>query len=142
MKRFGKYDGDFAALFECYGKVNSDVVTERELPSMMRRSVSTTGGESFPGLKRIKVFIQKPGRGADLMHLIKLNSIDSDDSTGGTILSGSESDKNFHMTTTKKSAQIKTIDDQGQLEDDFVTNVAPKFDRDSGELTIIHVEQL
>ena len=72
MKRFGKYDGDFAALFECYGKVNSDVVTERELPSMMRRSVSTTGGESFPGLKRIKVFIQKPGRGADLMHLIKL----------------------------------------------------------------------
>ena len=50
--------------------------------------------------------------------------------------------KNFHMTTTKKSAQIKTIDDQGQLENDFVTNVAPKFDRDSGELTIIHVEQL
>tara|TARA_B100002019_G_scaffold263569_1_gene251727 strand:- start:1592 stop:2020 length:429 start_codon:yes stop_codon:yes gene_type:complete len=142
MKRFGRYDNDFNALFECYNLVNPDVVVERELPSVSRQKNTTSSGESFPGLKKIKIFVQKPGRGADLMHMIDLKTIDSDDSDGGTVISGKESDKNFHMITTKKSAQIKTVDDQGQLENDFVTNIAPKFDRTSGELTIIHVEHL
>ena len=142
MKRFGRYDNDFNALFECYSMVNSDVVVERELPSVSRQKSTKISGESFPGLKKVKIFIQKPGRGADLMHVIDLKTIDSDDSDGGTVISGSESDKNFHMSTTKKSAQVKTVDDQGQLENDFVTNIAPKFDKSTGELTIIHVEHL
>ena len=60
MKRFGRYDNDFNALFECYSLVNSDVVVERELPSVSRQKSTKISGESFPGLKKVKIFIQKP----------------------------------------------------------------------------------
>jgi hypothetical protein len=141
MKRFGKYDNDFNALFECYSQVNS-MVMERQLPSETREPTSISTGDSFPGIKRVKLFIQKPGRGADLANLINVSRIDSDDGQNGSIISGSEGEKTFNIATTQKTAQVKMIDSQGNIENDFVTTVAPRYDSGSGELTIIHVETL
>ena len=144
MKRFGMYDNDFNNLFECYTKVTG-VINEapiRQLPSETRDTNTSSKGDSFPGLKQIKVFVQKPGRGADLMNMISVSSVDSDDRDGGAVISGNEHDRNFHVSTTKKSAQIKTIDRMGNVENDFVTNIEPRFDPNTGELTIIHVEEL
>ena len=42
----------------------------------------------------------------------------------------------------KKSAQVKVVDQQGNIENDFVTGIAPRFDEESGELTIIHVNEV
>jgi hypothetical protein len=143
MKRFGRYDNDFNNLFECYSKVSPGLIVERELPSATREILSDTiGGTSFNGLKNVKVFLQRPGRGADLSHLINLKSVDSDDGDGGAILTGSEDDKTFNIVTNKKSAQVKMIDQQGNVENDFVTNISPRFDGSTGELTIIQVEEL
>lgn len=144
MKRFGMYDNDYNNLFECYNQV-AGVINEapiRQLPSETREQSTSNKGDSFPGIKQIKVFVQKPGRGADLMNMINVSSVDSDDHEGGAIISGNENDRNFHVSTTKKSAQIKTIDRLGNIENDFVTNIEPRFDPKSGELTIIHVEEL
>lgn len=142
MKRFGRYDNDFNNLFECYSKVNKSFVIERQLPSETRQPITTLTGDSYPGIKHVKIFIQRPGRGADLAHLVKINSIDSDNGESGAILSGIEGDKTFHMSTTDTNAQVKVVDSQGNLENDFVTTVAPKYDSGTGELSIIHVETL
>lgn len=142
MKRFGTYDNDFNNLFECYNKVNKNIVVERSLPSETRQPITTLTGDSFPGIKHVKIFIQRPGRGADLAHLVNINSIDSDNGESGAILSGTEGEKSFHMSTTDTNAQVKVVDSQGNLENDFVTTIAPKYDSKSGELTIIHVETL
>lgn len=141
MKRFGMYNNDFNNLFECYAKVNKELVVEG-LPSETRKPVTISTGDSFPGLKNVKIFIQKPGRGADLSNIINVKSIDSDNGDGGAIISGTEHDKMFHLVTTDKNAQVKTIDKQGALENDFVTTVAPRYDENKGELTIIHIEHL
>lgn len=141
MKRFGRYDNDFNNLFECYQQVNG-MVMERSLPSETRQPTSITTGNSFPGVKHVKVFIQRPGRGADLTNMINVSRVDSDDGESGAIISGVDGDKTFNIATTKKTAQVKTIDSQGNLENDFVTNVSPRYDADKKELTIIHVEQL
>ena len=71
-----------------------------------------------------------------------MKSVDSDDGDGGAILTGSEDDKTFNIVTNKKSAQVKMIDQQGNVENDFVTNISPRFDGSTGELTIIQVEEL
>ena len=142
MKRFGRYDNDFNNLFECYSKVNKSFVIERQLPSETRQPITTLTGDSYPGIKHVKIFIQRPGRGADLAHLVKINSIDSDNGESGAILSGIEGDKTFHMSTTDTNAQVKVVDSQGNLENDFVTTVAPKYASGTGELSIIHVETL
>lgn len=143
MKRFGRYNNDFNNLFECYAKVSPGLVVERSLPSETRQPIDLSAkSPSFPNIKQIKVFVQRHGRGADLSHVIKTSSIHSDDGDGGVIISGSEGDKNFDVVTNKKSAQVKTIDRQGNIENDFVTNIAPRYDSGRGELTIIHVEEL
>ncbi len=143
MKRFGMYNDDFNGLFECYAKVSPGLVVERTLPSETRRTVDlSTKSSSYADIKQVKVFIQRHGRGADLAHVIKTKTVDSDDGDGGVILSGIEGEKNFNITTNKKSAQVKMIDSQGNIENDFVTNIAPRFDDNNKELTIIHVEEL
>jgi hypothetical protein len=141
MKRFGRYDNDFSNLFECYNQVTG-VVSEKQLPSQTRNINLSSKDRSFPGLERIKVFVQKHGRGADLMHMINVTSVGSDDGDGGTILTGQENDKTFHMSTTKDNAHLKIVDAQGNVENDFVTNVKPRYDTSTNELTIIHVENL
>ena len=140
MKRFGKYDNDFNNLFECYSKVGT--IVERELPSVSRASMTSISGDSFPGAKFIKVFIQKTGRGADLAHLAKVASIDSDDGDGGTVLTGHDGDKKLHIITTKKNAQVKTVDDIGNIENDFVTTAPVRYDNDLKEIIIIQVEEV
>jgi len=143
MKRFGRYNNDFNNLFECYAKVSPGLVAERTLPSETRKPIDLSSREpSYPDVKQVKVFIQRHGRGADLAHVIKAKNIDSDDGDGGVILSGTEGEKIFNIVTNKKSAQVKTIDSQGNIENDFVTNIAPRFDSENKELTIIHVEEL
>lgn len=135
------YDNDYNNLFECYGQINRSVVVEnRPLPSSTRETVSLPAGISFPDLKVVKIFTQKPGRGADLTNVIDVKSIDSDDHDGGVIVTGTEGDKNFNIITTKKTAQIKMIDNLGNIEDEFITNVAPRYS--NRELIIIHVEEL
>jgi len=141
MKRFGRYDNDFNGLFECYRQVNS-LVVERELPSATRQPTSITTGDSFPGIKTIKVFVQRPGRGADLTNIIDVNRLGSDNGDNGTVISGTEGDKIFNVTTTSKGSQIKTYDNENNLENDFVTNIAPRYDSEARELVIIHVEEL
>jgi hypothetical protein len=141
MKRFGRYDNDFNGLFECYRQVNS-LVVERELPSATRQPTSITTGDSFPGIKTIKVFVQRPGRGADLTNIIDVNRLGSDNGDNGTVISGTEGDKVFDVITTSKGAQIKTYDNENNLENDFVTNIAPRYDSEARELVIIHVEEL
>lgn len=144
MKRFGTYESDFANLFECYAQVNKSVVVERDLPSVNRSiNIPTTSKEpSFKGLKFIKIFLQRVGQGADLIHLVKLKSIDSDDGEGSTIITGSEGDDTIQIVVNKSSAQVKVVDSQGNIENDFVTNIAPRFDSENGELTIIHVNEV
>jgi len=144
MKRFGTYESDFANLFECYAQVNKSVVIERDLPSVSRSINIPTNkkGSSFKGLKFVKIFLQRTGQGADLIHLAKLKSIDSDDGQGSTIITASENDDTIQIVINKKSAQVKVVDQQGNIENDFVTGIAPRFDEESGELTIIHVNEV
>ena len=85
MKRFGYYDNDFNKLFECYERVTGDLVTEN-LPSELRElKQSQNSGTSYPGLDMVKVFHQKRGRGADLIHQIDVSKIESDNGEGGVI---------------------------------------------------------
>lgn len=144
MKRFGTYESDFANLFECYAQVNKNVVVERELPSVSRgvNIPTTSPGPSFKGLKYIKIFLQRNGQGADLIHLAKLKTIDSDDGEGSTVITATEDEDTIQIVSSKKSTQVKVVDSQGNIENDFVTRVAPKFDDESGELTIIHVNKV
>lgn len=144
MKRFGTYESDFANLFECYAQVNKSIVVERDLPSVSRNvNIPTNSKEpSFRGLKFIKIFLQRAGQGADLIHLAKLKSIDSDDGEGSTIITGTENDDTIQIIVNKKSAQVKVVDSQGNIENDFVTSIAPRFDNESGELTIIQVNEV
>lgn len=137
MKRFGRYDNDFSNLFECYCDVNQQL-RERNFTI----TESKYGSTSYPDLDNVKVFIQRPGRGADLIHQINLQSINSDDGDMNTMLTGKEGDKTFNITTTPESAQVKTVDIAGNIENDFVTRIKPKFDSDKKELIIIHVEEL
>lgn len=142
MKRFGMYNNDFNNLFECYAKVSPGLVLERDLPSQTRKKVTLSTGDSFPKIKRVKIFIQRPGRGADLAHTINIKSIDSDNHDGGAFITGTEHDKIFNVITTKTNAQVRVIDTQGNVENEFVTAVQPKYDSNTGELSIIHIETL
>lgn len=96
--------GDFANLFECYAQVNKSIVVERDLPSVSRSvNIPTNSKEpSFRGLKFIKIFLQRAGQGADLIHLAKLKSIDSDDGEGSTIITGTENDDTIQIIVNKK----------------------------------------
>lgn len=143
MKRFGMYNNDFNNLFECYNKVCGDVITEFQLPSQAREaSAVKIAGNSFPDLEKIKIFHQKFGRGADLIHQVDLKRIDSDDGDGGVILTGIENDKVFNIITNKKTAQVRLIDRTGQEENNFVTSVEPRFDPNTKELSIIQIDEL
>lgn len=144
MKRFGTYESDFANLFECYAQVNKSVVMERDLPSISRgiNIPTSKNGSSFKGLKFVKIFIQQTGQGADLIHLAKLKSIDSDDGEGSVIITTIEGDDTIQIVINKDNSQVKVVDSQGNVENDFVTSIAPRFDEDSGELTIIHVNEV
>jgi hypothetical protein len=144
MKRFGMYNDDFKNMFECYSRVSPEIVMENTLPSMSRKSTPAINpvGHSFPGAKFCKIFIQQPGRGADLRHLGKVTRIESDDGEGNTVISAEEGDKTLNVVTTESGAQVRMIDSTGKVENEFVTNVAPRFDSSTKEITIIHIEQL
>lgn len=140
MKRFGMYDDDFNNLFERYCDVNQNLRENRFMSAIIQEAVY--GSTSYPDLSNVKVFVQRPGRGADLVHQIDVKSINSDDGDMNTMLTGTEGDKTFNITTTPDSAQIKTVDQTGNVENDFVTRIKPRFDSDKKELIIIHVEEL
>ena len=143
MKRFGMYDNDFNSLFECYSKVRPGIIDERTLPSETRDSNVNKTGKSFPGLKSLKIFIQQPGRGADLRHLLSNLNLMSDDGDGGVVLSGDDGSGRIHASITKRDAQVKIIDPtDGRIENEFITRIQPKFDPERRELSIIHVEEL
>ena len=142
MKRFGMYNEDFNNLFDCYARVSPGLVVERQLPSETRKPVSIGGGDSFPRVNKVKIFIQRPGRGADLAHVIDIKSVDSDNHDGGVMITGTEGDRLFNINTTKVNAQVRVIDSQGNIENEFVTNVQPKYDSNTRELSVIHVEAL
>jgi hypothetical protein len=144
MKRFGMYNDDFKNMFECYSRVSPEIVAERTLPSMNRKTPPAINpvGHSFPGAKYCKIFIQQPGRGADLRHLGKVNRVESDDGEGNTVISSSEQNITLNVVTTETGAQVRIIDSTGRVENEFVTNIAPRFDNSTKEITIIHIEQL
>jgi hypothetical protein len=140
MKRFGRYNNDFNGLFECYAKVGT--IVERDLPSITRELEGPSTGDSFPGAQYVKIFIQKIGRGADLAHLARINSIDSDNGDGGAVISGEDGDKKIHIITTKDSTQVRVVDIAGAIENDFITPTPTRYDNNSKEITIIQVEEV
>lgn len=144
MKRFGMYNNDFNNLFECYSQVNSMIV-ERELPSITRIPVNTSSGESsFPGAKFIKIFTQKPGMGADMTILGKIDTIDSDDGKGSVILTARDADKTINATISSptKQCHIKVISSEGEIEEDFITTVPVRFDPEQKDITIINIQEV
>ena len=140
MKRFGRYNNDFNGLFECYAKVGT--IVEGELPSSNRNPIVSSSIESFPGAEFIKVFVQQKGRGADLVHLAKVESIGSDDGDGGTVISGEDGDKTLHISTTNNGVKVTVSDKQGSIENTFVTPTPVRYDNKSKEITIIQVEEV
>jgi len=140
MKRFGRYNSDFTNLFECYSQVGT--VTERKFPSTSIGIDGASSGISFPGAEFIKVFIQQAGRGADLTHLAKISSIDSDDGDGGSIITGVEGDKQLHIVTTKDNAQVRVVGSAGDIENEFVTITPIRYDDKNKEIVIIQVEEV
>lgn len=140
MKRFGMYNDDFTNLFECYAKVGT--VVERKLPSMSRTAMSVSTTPSFDNARAVKIFIQRPGQGADLAHLAKIVSVDSDDGKGGVILTCKEGDKTIQLSTTPDNAQVKVVSSSGEIENHFITTLPVRFDAESGELTVIQVEEV
>lgn len=143
MKRFGRYDNDFNNLFECYSQVQPELVQEISLPSLSRSKQTKSTQPSYPGLNTIKIFVQQPGRGADLRHMASDCDVMSDDGDGGVILSGKSDQDSIHATITKNDAQIKIVDPvDGHVENEFVTKIKPRYDSAQNELSIIHVEEL
>jgi len=143
MKRFGRYDSDYNNLFECYSKVQPGLIREVSLPSMTRQKITKSHGNSYPELETVKIFIQQPGRGADLRHQVSNCEVMSDDGDGGVVLTGEDGRDTIHAVLTKRDAQIKVIDsNDGHVENEFITTIQPKFDSDQKELRIIHVEEL
>lgn len=140
MKRFGRYDNDFNGLFECYAKVGT--IVERELPSISREPIMSKTGDSFPGAKFIKVFVQQKGRGADLVHLAKIDSIGSDDGECGTVITGKDGDKTLHICTIKSGVKVTVSDKEGSIENTFVTPTPARYDNKSKEITVIQVEEV
>lgn len=139
MKRFGKYDSQYTGLFDAYATVNPTI---REVVHIERTYNEAAKNPSFPGIKFVKIFLQKAGRGADLIHLGKVVSVDSDDGQGNTIISATDDMKNLHITLAGKTAQVKIVDPKGFLENEFVTTTPVRFDGDKKELTIINIEEL
>jgi hypothetical protein len=139
MKRFGKYDSQYTGLFDAYTAVNPTFCEPIQPKRLFTESSKTL---TFPGIKFVKIFLQKAGRGADLIHLGKVIAIDSDDGEGNTIMSAVDDEKNIHITLAGKATQVKIIDDRGQLENEFVTTTPARFDLDKKELTIINIEEL
>jgi hypothetical protein len=139
MKRFGKYDSQYIGLFDAYKAVNPAFRAPVYVENIYTESSKVP---TFPGIKFIKIFLQKAGRGADLIHLGKVIAVDSDDGQGNTIMTAEDSTKMLHITLTGKASQVKVVDDQGRLENEFVTATPIRFDVDKKELTIINIEEL
>ena len=139
MKRFGKYDSQYTGLFDAYTAVNPTIKENVYVKPTLNESGKAL---SFPGIKFVKIFVQRAGRGADLVHLGKITSVDSDDGQGNTIMSAVDNNKNLHITLANKSAQVKIVDDRGYLENEFVTTTPIRFDGEKKELTIINIEEL
>lgn len=137
MKRFGMIDSDFSCLSECYQRVYKPVVAPNfNLP------VVESAGITYPGLERVKIFIQKPGLGADLRHFVKVNNVQSDDGQGGLVLTGVDGDHIFNIIIANNQAQVRMIDDRGEEVNNFITTISPKFDSKQKELIIIQKEEL
>lgn len=142
MKRFGYYNNDFNNLFECYAKVTP--IVERELPSVNMQRVTTLNknGHSYPEAKFCKIFVQRPGGGADLTYFGKISSIDSDDGQGNTVITAKDGDKILNVVTTKSNAQVRVISNTGHVDDEFITSLPARFDSSSKDITIIKIEDL
>lgn len=140
MKRFGMYNDDFNNLFECYSQVNGEDTTNL----IMTRPVEGIISEklTYPGAKFVKVFTQKPGRGADLSTLGNIKSIDSDDGQGGVIISAVDGDKGVDVVMADDQCHVKIFDSKGAVEDQFITNIPVRFDEDQKEITIINIQEL
>lgn len=142
MKRYHLQDSDFTNLYERYCQVSKSTQEHVVIDVLIQENDTSSSESSYPGIKTVKVFVQRPGQGADLMYLIHVVRVDSDNGSSGAVISGEGENNLFHITTTDKSAQVKVVDSKGMIENDFVTNIKPKFDSDNKELIIIHVEEL
>ena len=138
MKRFGTYDSKYNSLFKTYEKVNPSLYREAFIPIVQEKSL----GVSYPDLKYVKIFLQKAGRGADLSHYGKVISIDSDDGKGNTIITAKDDNKILNIIVTSSSAQVKIIDDSGYVENEFITNVKPRYSSEQNELSIINIDDI
>ena len=140
MKRFGMYNDDFSNLFECYSQVNGDTTPELVVP---RPTVGIISEKlTYPGARFVKVFTQKPGRGADLSTLGNIKSIDSDDGQGGVIISAMDGEKGVDVVMADDQCHVKIIDSKGAVEDQFITNIPVRFDKEQKEITIINIQEL
>lgn len=91
-------------------------------------------------IKSVKIFTQQPGRGADLTFHGRNVTVLSDDGDNGIILNAVDNDRVIQIVTTKDSAQVKILGNDGLVIDEFVTNIAPRYG--DGEVTIININEL
>lgn len=148
MKRFGRYTDDMNALYDAYnscshnkGKYNPVINT-----LILERA---PGPGTYPGLKYVKIFLQKPGRGASLIHLGNVTEVLSDDGQGNMIITATDHDDpdkilniSIGKVSTSINSLVKVIDKTGRIENEFVTTIKPTYSDSKHELTIINIEEL
>lgn len=142
MKRYGKYYSQYNGLFDAYKAVSGGANYFEREPQSRTLVVEASGEPSFPGIKYVKIFLQKLGRGADLIHLGKVENVFSDDGKGSTVISAKEDGHAIDIISTDKSVQVKIIDNTGRIENEFVTNIPAKYDNEKNTMTVINIEEL
>ena len=132
MKRYNFYESDQQSLMDVYSTLN-----KREMYSSVVQMSEAVMASPYTS---IKIFTQQPGRGADLTFFGKNVKLLSSDGDGGMILNAQDGEKTIQVTTTKTSAQVKIVGNDGLVVDEFVTNVPPRSG--TNELIIININEL
>lgn len=138
MKRYGKYYEQYNGLFDAYQAVRGGGTVLESMQVVTPKKNEQT----YPGVKYIKIFTQRVGRGADLTHLGRVENVLSDDGKGSTILTAIDNDKTLHIVATNNNTQVKVMDSSGRIEDEFVTNVPTRYDSEKSAMSIINIQEL
>ena len=130
MKRYFFYEQEQQSLMDVYDSVYKPRVS----------SLPVISEAIEHDIKTIKIFTQQPGRGADLTFFGKNVSVLSDDGDRGMVLNAVDGSRTIQVVTTKDSAQVKIVGQDGLVVDEFVTKIAPRYG--DSELVIININEL
>jgi len=130
MKRYFLYEQEQQSLMDVYESVYRPRTSSLPIVSEAIEH----------NIRTVKIFTQQPGRGADLTFFGKNVSVLSDDGDNGMVLNAEDGDRTIQIVTTKTSAQVKVVGQDGLVVDEFVTKIAPRYG--DGELTVININEL